>query len=113
MKSFLFRLYLVAMKLIARFTPVQDNKVVILNGAGRSGSNGYLFGKYLQKNHPEYEVITVEPWPSSHLSLKTWRKIGAAKFVLTTHQPFKVHARQINIQFWHGIPLKRMGFMAN
>ncbi|WP_419513844.1 CDP-glycerol glycerophosphotransferase family protein [Lactobacillus kimbladii] len=113
MKSFLFRLYLAAMKLIARFTPVQDNKVVILNGAGRSGSNGYLFGKYLQKNHPEYEVTLVEPWPSSHLSLKTWRQIGAAKFVLTTHQPFKVHARQINIQFWHGIPLKRMGFMAN
>ena len=49
MKSFLFRLYLAAMKLIARFTPVQDNKVVILNGAGRSGSNGYLFGKYLKR----------------------------------------------------------------
>ncbi|NUE98538.1 CDP-glycerol--glycerophosphate glycerophosphotransferase [Lactobacillus melliventris] len=113
MKSFLFRLYLTAMKLIARFTPIQSNKVVVLNGAGRSGSNGYLFGKYLQKSHPEYEVTIVEPWPSSHLPLKTWRKIGAAKFVLTTHQPFKVHARQVNIQFWHGIPLKRMGFVAN
>ena len=113
MKSFLFRLYLALMKLVARFTPIQDNKVVILNGAGRSGSNGYLFGKYLEKSHPEYEVTLVEPWPSSHLPLKTWREIGAAKFVLTTHQPFKVHAKQINIQFWHGIPLKRMGIMAN
>ncbi|WP_278952631.1 CDP-glycerol glycerophosphotransferase family protein [Lactobacillus apis] len=113
MKSFLFRLYLALMKLVARFTPMQDNKVVILNGAGRSGSNGYLFGKYLEKSHPEYEVTLVEPWPSSHLPLKTWREIGAAKFVLTTHQPFKVHAKQINIQFWHGIPLKRMGIMAN
>ena len=113
MKSFLFRLYLALMKLVARFTPIQDNKVVILNGAGRSGSNGYLFGKYLEKNHPEYKVTLVEPWPSSHLPLKAWREIGAAKFVLTTHQPFKVHAKQINIQFWHGIPLKRMGIMAN
>ena len=113
MKSFLFRLYLALMKLVARFTPMQDNKVVILNGAGRSGSNGYLFGKYLEKSHPEYEVTLVEPWPSSHLPLKTWREIGTAKFVLTTHQPFKVHAKQINIQFWHGIPLKRMGIMAN
>lgn len=113
MKNFLFRLYLTAMKVIARFTPIQSNKVVVLNGAGRSGSNGYLFGKYLQKSHPEYEVTIVEPWPSSHLPLKTWRDIGAAKFVLTTHQPFKVHAKQVNIQFWHGIPLKRMGFMAN
>ena len=113
MKSFLFRLYLALMKLVARFTPIQDNKVVILNGAGRSGSNGYLFGKYLEKSHPEYEVTLVEPWPSSHLPLKTWREIGTAKFVLTTHQPFKVHAKQINIQFWHGIPLKRMGIMAN
>lgn len=113
MKSFLFRLYLALMKLVARFTPIQDNKVVILNGAGRSGSNGYLFGKYLEKSHPEYEVTLVEPWPSSHLPLKAWREIGAAKFVLTTHQPFKVHAKQINIQFWHGTPLKRMGIMAN
>lgn len=113
MKSFLFRLYLALMKLVARFTPIQDNKVVILNGAGRSGSNGYLFGKYLKKKYPEYKVTLVEPWPSSHLPLKAWREIGAAKFVLTTHQPFKVHAKQINIQFWHGIPLKRMGIMAN
>ncbi|RMC24881.1 MULTISPECIES: CDP-glycerol glycerophosphotransferase family protein [unclassified Lactobacillus] len=113
MKKFLFRLYLNLMKLVARFTRINNKSVVILNGAGRSGSNGYIFAKYLQKNHPEYKVTVVEPWPSSHLPFSIWRKIGQAKFIVTTHQPFKIHSRQINVQFWHGVPLKRMGIMAN
>ena len=33
--------------------------------------------------------------------------------MITTHQPFKARRAQINIQFWHGVPLKRMGFMAH
>lgn len=113
MKNWLFRIYMCLMKIGARFTKIRENKIVVLNGAGRSGSNGYLFAKYMKKNHPEYEITVVEPWPSSHLPLATWREIGAAKFILTTHQPFKIHAKQVNIQFWHGIPLKRMGIMAN
>lgn len=112
MKNFLFQLYMDLMKFGAHFTKMQNNKVVVLNGAGRSGSNGYLFAKYLKTEHPEYEVSVIEPWPSSHLSFATWREIGRAKFVLTTHQPFKIRKKQVNIQFWHGIPLKRMGIMA-
>lgn len=113
MKSLLFRLYLSWMSFLARFTTMEDNNIVILNGSGRSGSNGYLFYKYLQLHHPEYNVTLVEPWPSSHLSWDIWQKIGAARYVITTHQPFKVRKRQINVQCWHGVPLKRMGIMAN
>ncbi|WP_281830057.1 MULTISPECIES: CDP-glycerol glycerophosphotransferase family protein [Lactobacillus] len=113
MKSLLFRVYLCLMKIFAYFNPIQPNEVVILNGAGRSGSNGYLFYKYLQLNHPEYQVTLVEPWPSSHLDRMTWKKIGSARYIVTTHQPFKVKKGQLNIQLWHGVPLKRMGIMAN
>lgn len=112
MKSFLFRLYLAGMSFFARFTAMENDHIVILNGAGRSGSNGYLFYKYLRRHHPEYKVTLVEPWPSSHLKWHTWRQIGAARYVITTHQPFKIRERQINLQFWHGVPLKRMGAMA-
>lgn len=113
MKSFLFRLYLACMSFLARFTTMEENTIVILNGSGRSGSNGYLFYKYLQLNHPEYRTTLIEPWPSSHLKWASWQKIGAAHYVITTHQPFKVRRGQINVQFWHGIPLKRMGIMAH
>lgn len=113
MKSFLFRLYLKWMCFLAHFTTMEENNVVILNGSGRSGSNGYLFYKYLQLNHPEFNVTLVEPWPSSHLKWATWQKIGAARYVITTHQPFKARKGQINVQFWHGVPLKRMGNMAH
>ena len=113
MKSFLFRLYLAWMKFLSRFTTMEDNNVVVLNGSGRSGSNGYAFYKWLLINHPEFNVTLVEPWPSSHLKWETWQKIGAARYVITTHQPFKVRKHQINVQLWHGVPLKRMGIMAN
>ncbi|WEV71283.1 CDP-glycerol glycerophosphotransferase family protein [Lactobacillus sp. ESL0785] len=113
MKSFLFRLYLQVMKLLAHFTKINNKEIVVLNGAGRSGSNGYLFAKYVRAKQPDYVVTLVEPWPSAHLPWATWRKIGAAKYVVTTHQPFKIRQKQVNIQFWHGIPLKRMGLLAN
>lgn len=113
MKSILFRIYLSWMSFWARFTTMQENNIVILNGAGRSGSNGYLFFKYLLINHPEYNVSLIEPWPSSHLKWRDWQKIGAARYIITTHQPFKIRKRQVNVQLWHGFPLKRMGIMAN
>ncbi|MBD5430187.1 CDP-glycerol glycerophosphotransferase family protein [Lactobacillus sp.] len=113
MKSLFFRLYLSVMKFLAGLMPTKKNAVVILNGAGRSGSNGYIFYKYLQKNYPNLDVTLVEPWPSSHLSFLTWKKIGAAKYIFTTHQPFKIKSSQIDVEFWHGIPLKRMGLMAH
>lgn len=113
MKSFLFRIYLKLMKLYAGLHPVKENIIVILNGAGRSGSNGYLFYKWLKENQPNYQPVLVEPWPSSHLPLKTWKIIGQAHYILTTHQPFKIKKSQVSIQLWHGIPLKRMGIMAH
>ncbi|KRL62682.1 teichoic acid biosynthesis protein [Lactobacillus psittaci DSM 15354] len=101
------------MKLFARLIPKKQGAIVILNGAGRSGSNGYLFYKYLRQHHPEVEVNLIEPWPSSHLPLSAWKQIGQAQFIITTHQPFKVKKSQVSLSFWHGIPLKRMGFMAH
>lgn len=112
MKSFLFRIYLSIVKFIFRWVPTNENLYVILNGSGRSGSNGYIFYKYLKKEHPEIETVLVEPWPSSHLPLKTWKKIGEAKYIFTTHQPFKLKNSQICTSFWHGIPLKCMGILA-
>ncbi|MDK6804063.1 CDP-glycerol glycerophosphotransferase family protein, partial [Lactobacillus mulieris] len=68
--------------------------------------------KYLRKEHPELNVTLVEPWPSSHLKWSVWKKIGGAQYIFTTHQPFKIKRKQISFSLWHGIPLKRMGFMA-
>lgn len=112
MKSFFFRWYLNLMKFLAFFVPVKENTIVILNGSGRSGSNGFLFYKYLKKNYSNYQITLIEPWPSSHLPFSMWKKIGQAHFIFTTHQPFKIKKKQLNIAFWHGIPLKRMGIMA-
>ena len=84
MKSLLFRLYLAIMKLLARFQRENPQAWVILNGAGRGGSNGYLFYKYLKREHPELDVSLIEPWPSSHLPsiLNGPLPIGARKKLL-------------------------------
>ncbi|MCT7843402.1 MAG: CDP-glycerol glycerophosphotransferase family protein, partial [Lactobacillus iners] len=48
-----------------------------------------------------------------HLAFKTWLKIGRAKHIFTTHQPFKIKSKQVLSCFWHGIPLKKMALMSN
>lgn len=112
MKNLLFKLYLGCIKFILKFTTTNENSYVVLNGSGRSGSNGYIFYKYLKNNHPDLNVTIIDPWPTSHINWKMWLKIGQAKYIFTTHQPFKIKRKQICTCFWHGIPLKRMGFMA-
>lgn len=113
MKNLLFAIYLGIIKFFLKFTKTNPNGYAILNGAGRSGSNGFIFYQYLVGNHPEVEATLVEPFPSSHLSFATWKKIAQAKYIFTTHGPFKIKKSQIAIEFWHGIPLKKMGLMAN
>ena len=61
MKSLFFRLYLWGMSLLASLRPIKEKNIVVLNGSGRSGSNGYLFYKYIKANHPGYDVTLVEP----------------------------------------------------
>ena len=61
MKTFLFRLYLAMMKFLASLQKEDPNCFVILNGAGRSGSNGYLFYRYLKKEHPEATAYLMSP----------------------------------------------------
>ena len=71
MKSLFFRLYLWGMNFLASLRPIKEKNIVVLNGSGRSGSNGYLFYKNIKTNHPDYNITLVEPWPSSHLSWET------------------------------------------
>lgn len=113
MKAYLFRIYFKLMMFLLKFVGTDNNLYVILNEAGRSGSNGFIFYRYLKKYHPEVDVVLVEPWPSAHLAFKTWLKIGRAKHIFTTHQPFKIKFKQVLSCFWHGIPLKKMALMSN
>lgn len=113
MKAYLFRIYFKLMMFLLKFVGTDNNLYVILNEAGRSGSNGFIFYRYLRKYHPELDVVLVEPWPSAHLAFKTWLKIGRAKHIFTTHQPFKIKSKQVLSCFWHGIPLKKMALMSN
>ena len=56
MKSLFFRLYLWGISFLASLRPIKEKNIVVLNGSGRSGSNGYLFYKYIKANHPDYNI---------------------------------------------------------
>lgn len=112
LKQTLFATYLNLMKGVCKLIPTKANTVTILNGAGLSGSNAMSFYNYLKTNHPELTVHLINGFPSAHLSFATWKQIAQAKVLVGTHWPFKIHRGQRFLQLWHGIPLKRMGYLA-
>lgn len=111
-KQKLFAFYLGVMKWGCKLIPTKPNTVTILNGAGLSGSNAMSFYQYLKTEHPELTVNLISGFPSAHLAFSTWRQIAQAKVLVGTHWPFKIHRGQRFVQLWHGIPLKRMGYLA-
>lgn len=113
MKTKVFGIYLALIRLILKLIPIQNNKITILNRSGYAGSNGLALYQYLKQYHVnEIEVQMINNFPSAHLSLKTWLNLASSKFIFGTHDPFKISKKQIYVQLWHGIPLKRMGYLA-
>ena len=63
MKAYLFRIYFKLMMFLLKFVGTDNNLYVILNEAGRSGSNGFIFYRYLRKYHPEFCLLYTSPSP--------------------------------------------------
>ncbi|VTU47593.1 CDP-glycerol--glycerophosphate glycerophosphotransferase [Lactobacillus curvatus] [Latilactobacillus sakei] len=112
LKNKLFTLYIKILSTLLKLIPVKKGRICILNGSGYSGSNGLAMYKYLKEEQDYEDVWLIENFPSSHLPFKVWFKIASAEVILGTHDPYKVSKKQAYIQLWHGVPLKRMGFLA-
>ncbi|KRL59037.1 CDP-glycerol glycerophosphotransferase family protein [Latilactobacillus fuchuensis] len=112
LKNKLFTLYMEMMKLLLKVVPVKRGQICIINGSGYAGSNGLALFRYLKEELHYKDVWLLENFPSSHLKLAIWLKLASSQVIIGTHDPYKVSKRQTYIQLWHGIPLKRMGFLA-
>ena len=112
LKNKFFTLYIKILSTCLKLIPVKKGRICILNGSGYSGSNGLAMYKYLKEEQDYGDVWLIENFPSSHLPLEIWLKIASSEVILGTHDPYKVSKKQVYIQLWHGVPLKRMGFLA-
>lgn len=99
------------MVFIGKFVPIRKNRVVIVNEAGLSGSNPLAFAELLQQ-YTNYEVVILNDFPSMHHAWKKWLSLASGHYLVYSHDPLKVKSNQRVIELWHGIPLKRMGYLA-
>lgn len=111
MKLLLFRIYVGLMTFLGKFIPIHQNRIVIINEAGFSGSNPLAFAELLRQ-YTNYEVIVLDDFPSTHHAWKKWCLLASGRFLVYSHDPLKVKSGQRVIELWHGIPLKRMGYLA-
>lgn len=101
------------MQNILRIIPKKRNRISIINRSSYSGSNAVALYNYLCENQAEIvEARLINNFPSAHLGWNNWKWMASSQIIIGTHDPFKFSKKQVFIQLWHGIPLKRMGFLA-
>lgn len=97
-----------------------DKNLIVLVFKGYSGSNLSPLMKLISNGKLEgYDVEIVREYIRTNTNrfekLKMmWIKyklLNKAKLIITTHGPMKVKRRTINLELWHGFPIKGMNLM--
>jgi len=117
-------------KVFNTFIPKKNNLFIFNSNEGYSGNAKALF-LFLKENYPSYKLIWVlrnrEDVKSMRLhnqniivhptlSFRGLFYLLNAKYILGTHMEFsrcKAFIGQKYINLWHGMPLKKMGFMTS
>ena len=104
---------------ITKLYKIENNLIVLVFG-GYSGSNlnpiiqeidnGKL-GEYRVKVIREEVYFNSSNIKKIKLMWNKFKSINKAKLVITTHGPMKSKKKTINLELWHGFPLKAMNLM--
>ncbi len=116
----------VFVRFINTIIPKEKRLFVFSSNDGFSG-NAKAFYLYMRENYPEYELVwvlhkkeeliflkkmNVHAYQST--SLKGIQHLVKAKYIIATHLEFsryKAFIGQKYINLWHGMPVKKMGYM--
>lgn len=95
------------------FSKVSENSIVILNKSN-SGSNAIALFKSIPEHiKKQYTVSFINE--NKYKGIKGFSKkhkiLLTSHILITTHGPLKYKKKQINMELWHGFPLKGMGAM--
>ena len=108
-------------KIIISFFPKDKSKIVFRSFPDYSGNSLSLF-QYIEKNSKEYSCIWItddknnKKYESFYLkSIKGIYHYLTAKYVVTTHYDLVSISpnNQTYISLWHGMPLKKIGYLGN
>ncbi|MEZ9012508.1 hypothetical protein BCT55_06800 [Vibrio splendidus] len=103
--------------------PKNKNRVLFKSIPDYSG-NAIAFSDYLVRNYPEYEIIWLikgeQRTATGYTSIKSPTFLSlyyylTSKYILTTHNEMisTVGLNQKYISLWHGMPLKRVGYLGS
>jgi len=99
-----------------------NERYIVLVHKGLSGSNlSPLIDQIIDGKLLNFDVSIIREDNKKELSrlekLKNlwdkYKKLNKAKLIITTHGPVKVKQNSINLDLWHGFPLKTMNLMDN
>jgi CDP-glycerol glycerophosphotransferase (TagB/SpsB family) len=99
--------------LIALFTRVKKDRIVFIQESS-SGSNSYALWRAADEAmRKKYDLVLYKMPPKENFSIfvKKHRLISSARLIVTTHSSFKPSKKNIHLQLWHGVPLKKIGSM--
>lgn len=98
-------------KIYARLIKVKQNRIIFWDGTPNSGSNIKILYEYFKENYPEYESI----YFTRNEYISNLRKyitlVASARVVVTSHGCSNLKSSQTYFEVWHGVPLKKMGYL--
>ncbi|NUU99626.1 hypothetical protein XO12_05775 [Marinitoga sp. 1154] len=102
-----------------------EEKLITLYYKSYSGSNTLSLYKFIPENFKKKYIISLYKERKTSLKsliknkqydqlnkfLRKYKKIFESKMLITTHGPIIKKKKLINIELWHGFPLKSIGLM--
>lgn len=84
-----------------------DNKITLIVN-NTSGSNTGALYKYIKKNKYDIDIVKID---ENHKNQNYYYDLYTSKIIIRTHEgPYLEN--KINIQLWHGFPLKGLSYMS-
>ncbi|KLO21175.1 CDP-glycerol glycerophosphotransferase family protein [Marinitoga sp. 1155] len=101
------------------------NNIITFYYRSHSGSNAYSLYKlspetmkekyilrlYKKRNVSIKKMIKKFDFKGINLYIKEYININSSKLIITTHGPIMKKRKILNLELWHGFPLKAMGLM--
>lgn len=88
---------------------LKNNRIVFIDFTPNSGSNVKILYDKFSKENKNMECFYLTKKYCDENKKEKFNIISSSKYVVTSHGYKKLKKDQINIELWHGIPLKKMG----
>lgn len=100
-------------KLYSKLIRVRNNRIIFWDGTPNSGSNIKILYDYFTQYYPEYDSIYFTRSQYVGNLKKYITLVSSARVIVTSHGCSNLKKSQTYFELWHGVPLKKMGYLIN